>query len=57
MKFKGDQLSTTSKDGAGSTSEGIKFEPAFLAQHEEALLAAEYVQRSRFNNGPILRGG
>ena len=41
-KFKGDQLSTASKDGAGSTSEEIKFEPSFLIQHEEALLAAGY---------------
>lgn len=52
-KFKGD-LTT----GNGSSSSGIKLEPAFLAENEEALLAAGYVKQYREGKGGKLgRGG
>ena len=49
-KFKGDITA-----GNGSSSSGIKLEPAFLAENEEALLAAGYVKQYR--GGKPGRGG
>ena len=45
-KFKGDIV-----EGSVSLGSSIKFEPAFLAEHEEALLAAGYVKQFRGGRG------
>ena len=45
-KFKGDEIK----------SENIKFEPAFLAENEEALMAAGYVKRGFRRRGNNFRG-
>lgn len=44
-KFLGDQV-TGGAGGGSNLSGSIKLEPAFLAEHEEALVAAGYVKRS-----------
>ena len=49
-KFKGDIAA-----GKGSSSSGIKLEPAFLAENEEALLAAGYVKQS--HGGKVSKNG
>ena len=41
-KFKGDIA-----EGSANSSTSIKLEPAFLAEHEEALLAAGYIKHNR----------
>ena len=41
-KFKGDIA-----EGSANSSSSIKLEPAFLAEHEEALLAAGYIKQNR----------
>ena len=48
-KFKGEHASTQSK-----ASVAIKLEPTFLAEHEEALMAAGYVHKSKSGSA---RGG
>ena len=47
-KFKGDGPSSAGCDSAKSKP-SIKLEPAFLAEHEEALVAAGYVHQSKFS--------
>ncbi|KAH3726205.1 hypothetical protein DPMN_052062 [Dreissena polymorpha] len=45
-------------EGSLSSSQSIKFEPAFLAEHEEALLAAGYtLAKSVYNKRGNWRGG
>lgn len=54
-KFKGDIA-----EGKSQSSPSIKLEPAFLAENEEALLAAGYIKQSRSkgsNKGNYGRGG
>ena len=46
-KFKGDGPSCAGS-GSAKTQPSIKLEPAFLAEHEEALVAAGYFHKSRF---------
>ena len=56
QKFKGGAVAS---GGVGSSSPSIKLEPAFLAEHEEALWSAGYVQRGgrwRGNRGGGFRG-
>ena len=55
-KFKGDNVSTSNSQPSGASGgAAIKLEPAYLAEHEEALLAAGYVhQRNQYRGG---RGG
>lgn len=48
-KFKGDL--TTTGNRSSSSGEGFKLEPAFLAENEEALLAAGYVRQYRGGRG------
>ena len=50
-KFQGSQFTATST--SASSEQVIKLEPAFLAEHEEALFSAGYVKRGGYNN----RGG
>lgn len=50
-KFKGDQAV-----GGDSKNIAIKLEPAYLAEHEEALMAAGYIHQSRAQWNPRGRG-
>ena len=50
-KFKGDQVSTSKKNAADGTTSIKVIDDAFLAQHDEALMAAGYVNRKTFHGG------